>query len=158
MDFSTLPITHQQTIPEEYLDFLRHMNIMYYTHLIDVANFNFYDRIEFGKKYHTESGNGSFALEEYTRYLAEVRAGESLTIRTRMLGVGHKTFHLIHFIIKDEGQVLAATTEMLSIHIDMGTRLSSPLPDEIAHRFQAYLRDHEKLSWPAPVSGSMNVK
>ncbi len=158
MDFSTLPITNHAVIPEDYLDFLGHMNIMWYTHLIDEANFNFYDRIDFGKKYHTESGNGSFALEEHTRYLAEIRVGESLTIRTRMLGVGRKTFHLMHFIIKDKGDVLAATTEMLSIHIDMDTRRSSPLPDEIAHRFRAYLHEHEKLAWAAPVCGAMGVK
>lgn len=133
------------------------MNMMWYTHLIDHASFGLYDRINFGKKYHAEAGTASFALEEHTRYLAEVRAGESLTIRTRMLGVGRKTFHLMHFIIKDEGEVLAATTEMLSVHIDMETRRSSPLPDEIAQRFRAYLDEHEKLAWAAPVCGAMGV-
>lgn len=157
MDFSTLPTTHQQIIPEDYLDFLGHMNIMYYTHLIDRANFGFFDRLDFGKEYHTQSGFASFGIEEHTSYLAEVRAGESLTIRTRVLGVGRKTFHLMHFMVKDAGDILAATTEMLSVHIDMGTRRSSPLPDEIAHRFRAYLHDHEKLPWAAPVCGAMSV-
>lgn len=158
MDFSSLPITHQQTIPEEYVDLLGHMNIMWYTHLVHLANFNFYDKIEFGKIYHTQSGRGSFALEEHTRYLAEILVGESVTIYTRMLGVGRKTFHHMHFIVKDEGEILATTTEMLSVHVDMETRLSSPLPDEIAQRFRAYLHEHERLPWPAPVSGSIIVK
>ena len=32
-DVRQLPVTHRQTIPEEYLDVMGHMNVMWYTHL-----------------------------------------------------------------------------------------------------------------------------
>ena len=94
MDFSRLPLTHRQTIPEDYLDLLGHMNVMWYTHLFDMATWNFVALFGMTSDYHLHSGNGSFALEQHTRYLAEVRAGENVLIYTRLLGRSAKRFHL----------------------------------------------------------------
>lgn len=157
MDLSKLPITNRKTIPEKYLDFIGHMNVMYYAHLFDQATFNFYKEIGFGKDYHTQSGKGSMALEQHTCYLAEVRAGESVTVRSRFLGYSEKTFHFMHFMIKDEGEELAATTEIIGIHVDMNTRRSSPIPEEIAAEFNVLYEQHSNLDWDPPGCGSMGL-
>lgn len=33
LELRQLPLTHQATIPEDYLDSMGHMNVMWYTHL-----------------------------------------------------------------------------------------------------------------------------
>jgi acyl-CoA thioester hydrolase len=155
MEFSKLPVTYRKTIPPEYLDTLEHMNVMWYTHLFDQATFGFFDIFGFGLEYHTKSGNGSFALEQHTRYLSEVRVGQSITVRTRALGRSSKRFHFMHFMLKDEGDILAATTELVGTHVDMTIRRSSPLPAQISAGFDAVLTEHQQLDWPAPICGSM---
>ncbi len=155
MDLTKLPLTVQATIPEEYLDLLGHMNVMWYTHLFDEATFNFYETFGFGRDYHQNTGNGSFALEQHTRYLNEVRLGEQISIRTRMLGRSEKRFHFIHFMVKDAAGKLAATTEIVGVHIDLSVRRSSPLPPEIAGPLDDLIAQHSGLGWEAPVCGVM---
>ena len=37
MDLTALPITHRAVIPDDYLDEMGHMNVMWYTHLFSLA-------------------------------------------------------------------------------------------------------------------------
>ncbi|MDH5506507.1 MAG: thioesterase family protein [Anaerolineae bacterium] len=155
INYSALPLTCQKTIPEDYRDIMGHMNVMWYTHLFDQATFAFFETFGMGAEYHTQSGSGSFALEQHTRYLAEVRVGEHIVIHSRALGRSIKRFHFIHFMLKDDGQTLSATTELIGTHIDMSIRRTSPLPAHLAAAFDELLAQHNRLGWPAPVCGAM---
>ncbi len=158
MDFSSLPITHQDTISEDYIDFLGHMNVMWYTHLFDEAVYEFWGMFGCGRDYHNSSSMGSFALEQHIRYLAEVRLGDSVTIRSRALGRSAKTFHFMHFMVRDKDDVLAATGEFVGVHIDLSTRRSKPFPKDALRKLDALLEAHRKLDWEAPVCGVMGVR
>ncbi|MDH5605617.1 MAG: thioesterase family protein [Anaerolineae bacterium] len=155
MKILNLPITNNKTIPIDYQDIMGHMNVMWYTHIFDVATFNFFNLFNFGADYHTHSGNGSFAIEQHTRYLAEVRIGDSVTVHTRALGRGGKTVHFMHFMVNDANSILAATTELVGIHIDLNIRRSSPLPETVTASFDKMLATHQSLDWEAPVCGAM---
>jgi acyl-CoA thioester hydrolase len=152
IDYTALPLTGEKTIPAEYLDFLGHMNVMWYTHLFNEATFAFYDSFGFGVDYHTNSGNGSMALTQHVSYLREIRIGDHITIRTRMLGYSEKRFHYIHFMLRDDAR-LSATMEILGIHTDMSTRRASPLPPVVTAAFDELLAEHSKLDWQPPLSG-----
>lgn len=156
MDYSKLPVTNQKTIPSDYLDLMGHMNVMWYTHLFDTATFNFFELFDFGRAYHTQTGNGSFALEQHTRYLAEVRQGQRVTVRTRALGRTAKRFHFMHFMLNDDTGKLAATTELVGTHVDMSVRRTSAMPEHITASFDEILSVHVGLDWEAPVCGAMN--
>jgi len=156
MDYSKLPITYQKTIPEDFIDLMGHMNVMWYTHLFDRATFHFFELFEFGHIYHTKTGNGSFALEQHTRYLEEVKQGESVTLRTRALGRTAKRFHFMHFMMNDNNGKLGATMEIVGTHVDMSVRRTSPMPEYIAAGFDEILEVHSGLDWDAPVCGAMS--
>ena len=36
-DVESLPLTYEQIIPEDYMDLMNHMNVMWYTHLFSMA-------------------------------------------------------------------------------------------------------------------------
>lgn len=154
MDFSKLPLTYEGQVGEEHLDFLGHMNVMWYTHFFDMATWGFYNQIGFGHDYH-QGGRGSFALEQYTRYHAELRQGEAFRIYTRAIARSAKLWHFMHFMLRERDEMLAATTELLGIHIDMHTRRSSPLPEAQAALWDRLIAEHSQLDWDAPVSGVM---
>ncbi|TAK13131.1 MAG: thioesterase [Anaerolineae bacterium] len=156
MNLNDLPVGLEMTIPEEYLDFLGHMNVMYYTHLFDRATWAFYDQFGFGREYHTQSGFGSFALEGHARYLSEVRVGQKVRLRTRLIARSDKLMHAMHFMEKEDG-TLAATSEFLGVHIDLSTRRSAPYPPQVAAGLDALLAKHRALGWDAPLSGAIGV-
>ena len=156
MDLTPLPVTHQATIPEEYLDVMGHMNVMWYTHLFDQGTFAFFAMFGMDAHYYTNSRSGGFALEQHTRYLAEVRLGDHVTVRTRALGRTAKRLHFMHFLTKGDGHTLAATTELVGTHVDLRARRTSPFPDPIARSFDEFLAEHSRLPWEAPVCGVMS--
>ena len=121
-DVRLLPLTHQATIPEDYLDSMGHMNVMWYTHLFAHAMGGIFKRIGMDRDYFVSNQAGSFALKQYVDYLIEVRFGEQISIHTRLLGRSSKRIHLIHFMIKARVDSLASTSEVLLTHIDMRIR------------------------------------
>lgn len=155
MDLSGLPITHQSIVLEEHLDEMGHMNVMWYTHFFDRGTWRFFESIGMGLAYFERKNAGAFALEQHTRYLAEARLGQAITVRTRALGRSAKRFHFIHFMTLDESGVLSATTELVGIHIDRATRRSSPIPESIAAVFDRLVAEQSVLGWDPPLCGLM---
>src|SRR5260370_24348324 len=94
-----LPVTQRAIIPESYLDEMGHMNVMWYTHLFSEATGGLFDRIGLTQDYFETNQAGTFALEAHVRYLKEVRVGERVTIRIRLVGRSAKRFHFLHFMV-----------------------------------------------------------
>jgi acyl-CoA thioester hydrolase len=155
MDLSVLPITLQTVIPEDYIDLMGHMNVMWYTHLFAKATGTLFQRVGLNRAYFQANQAGTFALKQLFNYLAEVRVGEEVTIRTRVLGRSPKKLHMIHFMTKGEPEVLASTNEFLAAHIDMALRRTSRFPPAIAEAIDRLVAEHAALGWEPPLSGAM---
>ncbi len=157
-DLSTLPVTNQKTIPEEYIDIMGHMNVMWYIHIFDYGTRHLFDIFGFGEDYVRQTGMGSFALESHIRYLGEVRMGESVTVHSRLLDRSEKTLHFFHFMTRDHDGTLAATLEVLGAHTDLTKRKITPFPLEISHRLDQVLAAHQSIPWETPVCGFIGVR
>jgi acyl-CoA thioester hydrolase len=150
MDLTPLPVTHRAVIPDAYLDQMGHMNVMWYTHLFSMGAWGLFQMVGLKRDYFVANQAGSFALQQHFRYLKEVRVGESITIRSRVLGRTAKRWHLMHFMTLDEQGALAATSECVHAHIDMHTRRTSPMPSPICEAIDRLLAEHSWLPWDAP--------
>lgn len=155
MDLTTLPITHRAVIPESYLDEMGHMNVMWYTHLFSMGAWGLFQMVGLTMDYFKANQAGSFALSQHFDYLKEVRLGQHVTIRSRVLGRTAKRWHSIHFMTIDETEVLAATSEGVSTHVDLKIRRSSPMPPAITDAIDRLLEEHARLKWDPPVCGAM---
>src|SRR5262249_1190817 len=127
MDLSALPLTLRTVIPEDYIDAMGHMNVMWYTHLFGKAIDELYNHFGLTRDYFQGHRAGTFALKQLFCYRAEVLVGEEVEIRSRVLGRSAKRIHLMHFMTKESG-ALAATAELLGSHMDMTARRTSPFP------------------------------
>jgi acyl-CoA thioester hydrolase len=153
----SLPITHRAEIPESYLDEMGHMNVMWYTHLFSVGAWGLFQAVGLTLEYFETNQAGSFALEQHFNYLKEVRLGQHVTIRSRVLGRSAKRWHSMQFMTIDESDVLAAIAEGVSTHVDMRIRRSSPMPRNITDAIDRLLEEHSRLEWPPPVCGAIRV-
>jgi acyl-CoA thioester hydrolase len=157
MNLDSLPVTYQETIPESYLDSMGHMNVMWYTHLFGQAACGLFQRAGIDRQYLQDHQAGTFALAQFFRYHKEVRAGEHVVLRSRLVARSAKQFHVIHFMLKGD-ELLAATGEFLAAHIDMRTRRTSPFASQIARNLDRILAEHSALDWAAPISGAIQVR
>ena len=155
MDLEGLPITYRKEIPESYRDEMGHMNVMWYTHLFSYAFDKFGELWGFNWANWKAQGVGSFVLQTHIRYLAVVRVGQHVTLRSRALARSAKRFHYMHFMTVDETEVLAATSEQISAHMDMRIRRMSPLAPDVAARFDELVARQNRLGWDPPVCGAM---
>jgi acyl-CoA thioester hydrolase len=157
MNLLPLPITHEATIPESYLDSMGHMNVMWYTHLFGCATVGLFKLVGMDRNYFQSNQMGSFALAQHFNYRKEVRVGEQVVLRSRMLGRSERKFHVMHFMVKHDGHVLAATGEFLGAHIDMRVRRTAPFLPQVAEPIDRMVAEHAALGWDAPVCGAMQV-
>ena len=158
MNLAPLPITCEATIPESYLDSMGHMNVMWYTHLFGRAACGLFELVGMDRVYFKEGRFGSFALAQFFRYKKEVRVGEHVTLRTRLLARSDKQLHVMHFMIKGDDHVLAATGEFLAAHIDMRTRRTSPFAPPVSENLDRLIAQHAALDWDPPLSGAIQVR
>ena len=78
---------------------------------------------------------------------------ESVSVLVRALGRSEKRLHFQSYMVKNEARVIAATSEIITVHIDMSKRRSSPMPNSVTNLFDAVLKQHNNLSWPPPING-----
>jgi acyl-CoA thioester hydrolase len=155
LDLSALPVTHRSVIPDSYIDVMGHMNVMWYTYLFGKATVALWHQVGLDRDYFESKRGGTFAIKQLVTYLAEVRIGEEVVIRSRVLGRSAKRLHIMHFMTKGDPPVLTTTNEFLCAHVDLNTRRSSPFPEPIAAVIDRLVAEHAALGWEPPVCGVM---
>ena len=154
---ATLPRTHSETIPESYLDEMGHMNVRWYTHLFSSGSTGFMQLIDLGWKKIAEQHGGTFILESHTRFLSEVRVGQTVHTHARLVGRSAKRYHLLQLMLNEEKRDVAAVNEAIVAHIDLRNRRQAPMPEDASNKLDVFLAEHQKLSWDPPVCGVMQA-
>jgi acyl-CoA thioester hydrolase len=152
-----LPQTHRTTIPEEYLDAMGHMNVMWYTHLFSVGMGGLMNQVGLEWEVITEHHAGTFALESHVRYFSEVRVGQTVELYGRVLGWSDKRFHAMQFMANRDKQDVSACLEVVNAYIDLRVRRMTSMPEDVKANLDKLLKQHQQLDWPAPVCGVMRA-
>ncbi|MCU0514686.1 MAG: thioesterase family protein [Anaerolineae bacterium] len=153
----SLPRTHQATIPPAYLDEMGHMNVMYYVHLFDRGAWGLFAHAGITFAALQAQQGGMFALQQFIQYLAEVHAGQTLSVYSRVLGVSARRLHFVHILLNDSTGSIAATQEVLAAYADLTTRRTADFPAEAAARLAALRADHAALPWAPPLCGLLSA-
>jgi acyl-CoA thioester hydrolase len=156
-NIAVLPLYHREIIPPDYLDAMGHMNVRWYMAVFDTAVWEFFKSYGLDQDYFTREQSGVFALKHVIQYYAEVKQGETVGIRVRLLGRSDKRFHFMAFMINETIGKLASTLEVLGTHADLSIRRGSPLPPAIQNKIDAKLAEDAALGWEAPLSGAITL-
>ena len=152
-----LPLYYRETIPADYLDAMGHMNVRWYMALFDTAIWQFFKSYGLDQSYFTKENSGVFALKHFIHYFAEVKVGETVGLRIRLIGRSDKRFQFMAFMINESTGKLASTLEVLATHADLTVRQASPLAPVIAQKFDEKLAEDHALDWEAPLSGAIKL-
>ncbi len=134
---------------DAWVDYNGHMNMAYYNVIFDQALDHAYDRLGIGEAYVAATGCSHFTLEAHVTYLREVVLGDPLRVTWQLLDVDSKRLHFFEHMYHASEGYLAATSEQISMHVDLSARRSAPFPEELQARFARVLAAHATLPRPA---------
>jgi len=152
-----LPLYHRETIPKSYLDAMGHMNVRWYMALFDTSVWNFFASQGLNENYFAKKQMGVFALKHFIQYFAEVKVGETVAMRLRLLGRTEKRFHFMNFMINETTGKLSTTLEVLGTHADLKLRKAVAMPHGISEKFDVQIAADQQLDWVAPLSGAIGL-
>ncbi len=139
-------MTVHRAIPQSWTDYNGHMNEAHYVEVSAQATDRIMEMIGCDAAY-IAAGGSSFTVENHFRYMAELMAGETVSVTTQVLGGACKKTHLFHRIARGDGS-LAATVETLLPHVDLATRRTAPPAPDVAGRLGVYVRGYADLLHP----------
>jgi acyl-CoA thioester hydrolase len=132
----------------EWIDENQHMNLGYYVVAFDSATDAWFDHMGFDEAHRQSQEVASFALECHVCYLRELREGDPIRYTTQLLDFDEKRFHFFHRMWHAEEGYLAATNEIINLHVDWKTRRAAPMAPEILRRLEELGEAHFKLPRP----------
>ena len=103
-------------------------------------------------------GQACFTAEHHVTYLNELRTGDTMSARVRLLGRSERAAHVLVYLLDETHQKVACVVEEIFLHIDLSTRLTSPWPDDVAAALDARIAEHEALPFPVVTSGSLALR
>ena len=158
MDRIEAPLeTLRETVRAEWTDYNGHMNLAYFVLVFDLATDSFYSAFGLGEDYFKRTGHSTFAVESHTNYLAEALEGAAVRCTTQLLGFDEKRMHYFHRMYREADGVLAATMELMAVHVDLAVRRVAPMPDEIQDRLGRIFAAHAVLERPSQAGRVMRL-
>jgi len=139
---------YRDVVRPEWIDHNQHMNMGYYLVVFDYATDEFFAWVGLDAAHRAARAITTFCLEAHVTYHREVRAGDPLRFTTRLLAHDDKRIHYFHAMYHADEGWLAATNELLSLHVSRATRRAAAMAPEILARLAAIQRAHDALPRP----------
>lgn len=136
-------------IEPQWIDYNGHLNMAYYNVMFDRAIDQLWLKIGIGPGYMKERQGSTFTAECHVRYLREVHLGDPVQVSVLLVGADEKRLHTFEELRHASEGWLSATSENMTIHVDMSTRKTAPFPPDIRARIETLANAHSKL--PRPV-------
>jgi acyl-CoA thioester hydrolase len=149
---------HRAQVAPEWIDGNGHMNVGYYVVAFDKATDTLCEQIGVPQSYVDHQLGMVFVLEAHVTYDREVRAGDPLRITTQILDHDAKRLHFFHAMHHAAEGWLAATNELMMIHIDFATRRSAPWRPPTLARIETLAAAHRHLPWPEQAGRRIGLK
>jgi acyl-CoA thioester hydrolase len=93
----------------------------------------------------------TFCLEAHVTYQREVREGDPLRFTTQLLGFDAKRIHYVHEVYHARDGYLAATNELMSLHVSRATRRATAMAPDVLARLARIQAVHDTLPRPPHV-------
>ncbi len=161
---SSNAMTHADDLPSlnvdvdpSWIDSYGHMNTAKYVYVFDHFGYVLFKHYGIGEEYTREKRCGLYNLEIRTCYLRELLSGEALKLRLRVLNSDDKRMIVLYELFRVRDDVLAATMEQLSIHVDLNTRKVSKFPDAVRETLANAVAAHSQLPLPAGFSPLLSM-
>jgi acyl-CoA thioester hydrolase len=135
-------------VEDRWIDYNGHLNMAYYNVLFDRAVDEAYELIGIGADYVEKRRHSLYTAEVHLRYLRELHAGDAVRVTFQLIDFDRKRLHTFEQLFHAEHGWVAATSENMSLHVDMGARKAAAFPAEVGRRLGEMKASHARLPRP----------
>ncbi|ABD88819.1 thioesterase family protein [Rhodopseudomonas palustris] len=157
-DLGLLPVPFVASvmpIEPEWIDYNGHLNMAYYNVLFDRAIDELWLHLGIGADYLTTRGGSTFTAECHVRYLRELHLGDPAQVSILLIEADDKRLHTFEELRHATEGWLSATSENMTLHVDMTSRKTAPFPPDIRARIQAVAEAHHGVTRPEGIGRSV---
>ncbi|WP_249693914.1 thioesterase family protein [Stappia sp. WLB 29] len=137
-----------QEVRSEWLDYNGHLNMAYYNVLFDTALDEAFIHLGLGPDYARECGASFFTAETHLCYLRELNGGDRVRVTVQLVDFDAKRAHLYQELHHADDGFLSATSEQVSLHVDLAARKVVPWPQDVLERLEEMRESHAVLGRP----------
>ncbi|CAA9392462.1 thioesterase family protein [uncultured Nocardioides sp.] len=152
-----LPAYAVQPVPVAFEDANGHLNVRHYTGIASEGLDESLVPQGISQNWPAK-GHACFSAEHHLVYLAEMRTGDMMSTRVRLLGRSERAVHALVYLLDDSHERLSFVMEEVFLHIDMETRRTAPWPEDVAAALDERIAEDARLPWEPDVSGSMGLR
>jgi len=149
---------HEEIVLPEWIDYNGHMNVAFYVLAFDHATDAMLEFLRLTHDYKTKENTTTFVADMNVTYRQEVKEGDPLRFTTWILDCDEKRIHFWHEMYHATEGYLAATNELLSLHIDLSSRRVGPMAADIAEWIASIRDAHADLPLPEGVGRLIGMK
>jgi acyl-CoA thioester hydrolase len=150
-------VTFRTRVPRDWVDYNRHLNVGYYMIAFDKATDGLADHLGIGVAYLKATGNSFYVVEAHLAFEREVLEDAPIRVETLLIAADDKRVHLCHLMREETGGFLAATAELLLLHVDLASRRAAPFPPEPARAVAALAERHRALPRPSHLGRAVGL-
>ena len=135
-------------VEPQWIDYNGHLNMAYYNVLFDRAVDEVYELIGIGAEYLERANHSTFTAEVHVRYVRELHANDPVRVTFQLLDFDSKRFHYFEQLFHATEGWVSATSENMTLHVDMGTKKVAPFPDSVMRSLARMKAVHTQLPRP----------
>ena len=135
-------------IEPQWIDYNGHLNMAYYNVMFDRAIDEFWLELGIGPVYKKERHGSTFTAECHVRYLREIHLGDPVQISVFLIAADEKRLHTFEELRHATEGWLSATSENMTIHMDMTARKTAPFPPDFRARIREVTDAHAAIPRP----------
>lgn len=157
-ELSALPAYLSQVVPAPFEDLNGHLNIRHYVGIASEGLDEAMAEVGIPQNWPTQAGHGVFSAEHHMTYVVELRTGDRISVRVRLIGRSERAAHALVYLLDNTHERLSYVMEELFLHVDMATRRTAPWPDDVAAKLDARISEQQSLPWEPDLSGSIRLR
>ena len=149
---------YQNTIQSDWIDYNGHLNDGFYAVVFSYASEGLLDYLDLHHDYLARTQCTMYTAEAHICYLRELKEAAPIRVSHQLLGFDSKRIHLYQEMIHQDDGFIAATQELMFLHVNQQHSKVTSMPDEKQSLLAHILDAHKSLGRPTRVGRTMAVK
>lgn len=157
-DLVDLPTYAAQPVPMAFQDNNGQLNIRHYLGIGSEGLDECLAGAGIAHNWPLKTGLAVLSAEHHLTYLHELRTGDRMSVRVRLIGRAEKALHAIVYVLDDTHKMVSCVFEEIILCVRLDPRGAEPWPAEVAAALDEQIAAHAAISWAPETSGCLALR